>query len=103
MFSFRSYVLVMAGVLMLQLALAGTPDGKYREKYANGKVKVTGYYKNDSKHKVWMYYDEYGRMTLKEKWKMGTLLWKAEYEEGRLSRTIDKDGKVLERPKCGCN
>lgn len=95
--------MIVACVLVLQFSFAGTPDGKYREKYANGKVKVSGFYKSGAKHKVWMYYDEFGKMMLKEKWKKGNLLWKAEYEEGRLSRTIDKDGKVLERPKCGCN
>jgi antitoxin component YwqK of YwqJK toxin-antitoxin module len=99
----RFWLLLTLLLLVLSYPLfSQQPDGKFVEHYASGKIKTKGFYHYGQKQKLWMYYSEDGKLTLKEKWKAGKLLWKAEYEDGRLSRLIDKDGNVKTKSKCGC-
>ena len=78
-------------------------DGKYKEKHQNGKLSVKGHYKSGLKTGTWMFYDANGKILSKEKWSDGQMLWKAEYEKGRVVRVTDKDGNVHEKSKCGCS
>lgn len=78
-------------------------DGKVKEKHQNGKVSIKGHYKSGLKTGTWMYYDASGKIQTKEKWNNGQLIWKAEYEKGRVVRITDKDGVVHEKSKCGCS
>lgn len=77
-------------------------NGHYKELYSNGKTREKGYFLKGVKHKIWQYYDENGRILKKEKWQAGELQWQIFYKNGRISRTIDKDGKEQVRPACGC-
>lgn len=84
-------------------AFAQSPlDGRYKELFTDGSIKVSGYYKNGQKTKTWMYYQEGGKLVTKEKWKKGELLWKVKYEEGKVSEILDKEGNVKVYSKCGC-
>ncbi len=98
----RLLVLVLAGLLITATGFAQAKDGTYKEFYTSGKIKVKGHLKDGLKNKQWLYYDESGKLKLKEKWSAGQLQWKAEYEDGKVVRLIDKDGNVREKSKCGC-
>lgn len=50
--------------------------GQYFYYYQNGKVKISGIYKNDEKHGTWKYFDE-----------KGTLIKEEEYQEGKLVKS----------------
>jgi antitoxin component YwqK of YwqJK toxin-antitoxin module len=79
------------------------PDGKYKVLNTNGTVKEMGFYANGQKHKRWTYFNEKGTMERKEKWENGVLQWQIFYSaKGKITRTIDKNGKEKVRPACGC-
>ena len=77
-------------------------NGRYKEYFSDGSIKVSGYYKNGLKIKTWLYYQEGGKLVTKEKWKNGEINWKVKYEEGKVSEIIDKEGNVKVYSKCGC-
>lgn len=77
-------------------------NGSYKVFYRNGLIKEKGQYNNTQKKGIWYFYNENGVLEKKEKYKNGTLLWQIFYEKGRITKTIDKNGKVTERSKCGC-
>ena len=77
-------------------------NGRYKELFADGSIKVSGFYKNGLKTKTWLYYQEGGKLVTKEKWKNGEFHWKVKYEEGKVSEIIDKQGNVKVYSKCGC-
>lgn len=87
-----------------QMAYAQTPaNGKYVARTASGTLIETGYYTNGQKDKRWAYYNEKGIIERKEKWTKGQLQWQVFYnEKGKITRTIDKNGKETVRPACGC-
>jgi antitoxin component YwqK of YwqJK toxin-antitoxin module len=79
------------------------PNGKYLARYANGTLSQKGYYTNNQKDKRWYYYNEKGIIERKEKWAKGELQWTIFYSaKGKITRTIDKEGKETVRPACGC-
>lgn len=80
----------------------GLTRRKYKETYANGQPKVTGHISRNEKTGRWTFYDESGKVTRREQWKKGNLMWQAEYENGKLRKLIGKDGKVTTKPGCGC-
>ena len=45
--------------------------GPYFYYYENGKLKISGEYKNDEKHGTWKYYDDKGKLTSQEKFENG--------------------------------
>jgi hypothetical protein len=96
---------------------------RYKETYANGKVKLTGKMKakqkedflilfNDSSKMLekdrwikvgfWIFYNENGKIVAKERWKKGEFIWRIEYnEKQKPAKSIDAKGK--ERFYKGCN
>ncbi len=77
-------------------------NGTHKIFYSNGSIKEKGRYKNSQKQGVWYFYTEKGVVEKKEKYKKGELRWQIFYNKGKITKTIDRDGKVVERPKCGC-
>ena len=49
-------------------------NGKYEEWYENGKIKLIGNYWWDKKNKIWIEYDNKGKLIKKEHWKYGVKL-----------------------------
>ena len=45
----------------------GIPNGKYKEYYLNGKIKLKGRFKEGKQYKVWKLYDENGNLLAKNK------------------------------------
>lgn len=102
---FRRYAIVCCLLLPYSCVVWGqTPpeNGKFLTFHKNGKVAEKGYYLQSQKHRVWYFYNEHGMVVKKERWKAGILIWQIFYEKGKVTKTIDKDGKVTERPPCGC-
>ena len=85
-----------------QIIAAPPQNGRYKEFYAAGQLKISGHYKSGIKNKTWLYYEEGGKLLSKEKWKNGELEWKVKYENGKVSEIIDKEGNVKVYSKCGC-
>jgi len=96
--------MLLFAMLLLTAQMQAFPpvNGYYKELYKSGHPKEQGYFRDGKKHKTWIYYNENGTVHLKEKWKSGALIWQIFYEKGRVSHTIDKDGKVTQKSKCGC-
>jgi antitoxin component YwqK of YwqJK toxin-antitoxin module len=97
-------ILAIGTLLFPAIVPAQTPvNGKYEARKANGLLIEKGYYTNSHKDKRWYYYNEKGIIARKEKWEKGELQWQIFYNErGRITRTIDKNGKEKVRPACGC-
>jgi antitoxin component YwqK of YwqJK toxin-antitoxin module len=47
--------------------------GPYFYYYENGKLQISGWFKNDNKDGVWKYYDEHGKLTKTETYVNGEL------------------------------
>lgn len=95
--------LLIIGLCVTQYAAAQQADSNVVLMHNNGKPSEKGKYINAKKHGIWIYYYETGMMSQKEKWKHGTLLWQVYYtEKGKVSKTVNKKGKVTVRPACGC-
>jgi antitoxin component YwqK of YwqJK toxin-antitoxin module len=77
-------------------------NGIYRIKYLNGNTKEKGKYYQSKKQGVWYYYSENGVVLKKEKYNSGVLKWQLFFDKGKITQTIDKNGKVIKRPNCGC-
>lgn len=77
-------------------------DGIYKKKYLNGITKERGKYHQSKKQGIWYYYSENGVVLKKEKYDGGVLQWQLFFDKGRITQTIDKNGKVVKRPNCGC-
>ena len=77
-------------------------NGKYKLLYKNGKVMEKGHYKNSQKTGVWYLYNENGMLNKKEKFLIGVSQWQIFFEKGKITKIIDKNGKITERSKCGC-
>ncbi len=78
-------------------------NGRYSVNYPSGQVKERGFYKLGAKHKTWYYYSEAGHMDRKEKWQNGVLEWAVYYTaKGKVSKTIDRKGKVTTPAPCNC-
>lgn len=48
--------------------------GPYFYYYEDGKIKISGQYKDDKKHGIWKYYDESGQVIKQEEYKEGELV-----------------------------
>jgi antitoxin component YwqK of YwqJK toxin-antitoxin module len=96
-------LLFVSTIAFSQNTAIQTPqDGFYKGFYANKTIKEKGHYKQGLKQGIWYYYSELGVMEKKEKYKLGELQWQLFFEKGKLTKIIDKKGKVTERSKCGC-
>lgn len=98
---------VICFMLFMFLTFTGfgqqTENGKYLEKYENGKVKTSGHYKNGIKKGNWFYYHPNGRTEKREHWKNGQLNIVYVYnEKGRLASITDKNGHTRYMPDCNC-
>lgn len=80
----------------------GPNKKKHRVYYESGSIMEKGQYKDDLKQGTWYFYNEQGVVVKKERYREGKLQWQMFMEKGRIVRTIDRNGKVTERPKCGC-
>lgn len=97
----------MGFVLFLFLTFTGfsqqAENGKYLERHENGKIKVSGHYKNGVKKGNWFYYTPVGRIEKREHWKNGKLTAIYTYnEKGRLASITDKNGQTRYLPDCNC-
>jgi hypothetical protein len=110
--NFNTYKWILTGWLSVVLfvmgpqvrVLAQQVDGKYTVKHPNGLLKERGFYKQGVKHKTWYYYSEAGLMERKEKWQKGVLVWQIFYsEKGKVTKTVDRNGKITVPPPCNCN
>lgn len=102
---FRMYVMAGCFILLNYCVVQGQTlpeNGKFLTYHKNGKVAEKGFYLQNQKHRIWYFYNEFGVVIKKERWKSGKLMWQIFYEKGKVTKTIDKDGKVTERPACGC-
>ena len=77
-------------------------NGIHRANYSDGAIKERGKYWHEQKQGVWYYYSENGVVKKKEKYKNGVLQWQLFFDKGKIIQTIDKNGKVVNRPNCGC-
>lgn len=77
-------------------------NGKYKLYYSDGALREKGHYKNSKKTGLWYFYSNSGLLLKKEKYQDDKLLWQIFFEKGKITKIIDKDGKITERPKCGC-
>ncbi len=98
---------VICFVLFLLFAVTGfgqqIENGKYQERYENGKIKTSGHYKNGVKKGNWFYYTAGGRTEKREQWKQGRLNATYVYnEKGRLASITDKNGQTRYLPDCNC-
>jgi hypothetical protein len=107
----RMKIYVIFCLLIFSIASSALPkvgqdapgDGVYKEFYSDGDIKIRGHYKESKKQGVWFYYLPNGPVEKKEKYRGGELQWQIFYNErGKISKTVDKNGVVTERPKCGC-
>lgn len=90
-------------LLFLHDLSAQAADGKYTERYENGKVKVSGHYKSGLKKGNWFYYSASGLIEKRELWKHGDRVYTYTYnEKGRIASITDKNGKTTERAGCNC-
>lgn len=94
-------------LLASQLAFALPPDTLVKgDKFSvieNGKTLQTGKRNHDGPHGLWKYYNTDGRLTMKEKYRKGIMIWRVEYSErGKIIRTTDRKGNIKTRPDCGC-
>ena len=77
-------------------------NGKYKLYYKDGALKEKGHFKNSKKTGLWYFYNDSGLLLKKEKYQDDQLLWQIFFEKGKITKIIDKNGKITERPKCGC-
>ena len=77
-------------------------NGKYKLYYKDGTLMEKGHYKNSKKTGLWYFYNDSGLLLKKEKYQDDQLLWQIFFEKGKITKIIDKNGKITERPKCGC-
>lgn len=71
-------------------------DEVYKDFYENGKVKSTGYTKNEQKHGLWKYYYENGELEFEANYKNDKLegVYKGYYESGKIKSFGNfKEGK----------
>ena len=77
-------------------------NGKYKTYFKNGNLMEKGHYKDAQKNGIWYYYNENGLLLKKENFIHGESQWQLFFEKGKVTKIIDKNGKVTERSKCGC-
>lgn len=77
-------------------------NGKYKTLYPSGIEKEKGYFRNSMRCGVWYYYAENGVVEKKVKYREDKIIWQIFYNKGKITKTIDRNGVVKERPKCGC-
>lgn len=80
-------------LLAAPLLHAQPHDGKYRERYANGKTHIRGHYKKGMKNGAWNYYDEQGRLQKSIHYEMDRL--NGSYEEFVYDSALTRKGSFL--------
>lgn len=78
-------------------------NGKYIERYENGKIKVRGKLVNGQKHGNWFYYSPNHIIQKREYYKNGKLKQAFNFnEKGLLINVVKEDGTIIPKKACGC-
>ncbi|TAE86985.1 MAG: hypothetical protein EAY81_04835 [Bacteroidetes bacterium] len=98
------YTLLICSLSISLQCVAGEPlRKKHKTFYPNGKIKLKGQFKRGKKHGNWFYFNEKGMMVKRERYKAGELFTSYTYnDKGKLATIIDKEGKITNKPGCGC-
>jgi hypothetical protein len=66
-----------------------------------GKVKEKGFTLQGQRTGMWTFYDNYGQVSRKIKYRKNAAIWTFLYENGNITESINRKGKVRKR-SCNC-
>lgn len=96
-------LLILMFLTLCTSGLQAQKTSTFRENYTNGKPKVYGKMKGESKTGNWVFYNEAGTVIRREKWKQGKFVWSVEYnEKHQRTKGVDANGKVIVYKGCNC-
>ena len=72
------------------------------EKDSTGYILAIRKYKNNQKHGTWQVFEKEGWIKERYVYKNDRLKWQLFYREGKLVRSINKNGKIKNFKGCGC-
>lgn len=104
----HKYLILLILTLSSGLSFANSryqlpPDGRYKEHYPNGNIRIKGMFKNGQKQGNWLYYNEKRVLVKQERYQHGHLKYTRTYNDrGKLISVTDEQGNTKEVP-CNCH